>query len=250
MADTRQYPNPGDKELPEVNADDEGKVLAVVKGAWDKAGSQIELPVVTSEDNGKLLGVTGGKWDSVNAPTELPAVTNEDNGRILQVSSGAWTKQNMPTELPAVTATDNGKVLGVADGNWGVVNAPSGGGEVFVINGIIDSVSGNSLSAGGSGTIDKTWSQINDAVHAGKIIMLHLDYSGSSVYNSILGGFMNDYQYSVSKIRDGIYGVGEVVFSLMYVYPDSSVTFGEFTIYGGGDPLEVYINAVKYEIPT
>lgn len=127
MADTRQYPNPGDKELPEVNADDEGKVLAVVKGAWDKAGSQIELPVVTSEDNGKLLGVTGGKWDSVNAPTELPAVTNEDNGRILQVSSGTWTKQNMPTELPAVTATDNGKVLGVADGNWGVVNAPSGG---------------------------------------------------------------------------------------------------------------------------
>ena len=132
MADTRQYPNPGDKELPEVNADDEGKVLAVVKGAWDKAGSQIELPFVTSEDNGKLLGVTGGKWGSVNAPTELPAVTNEDNGRILQVSSGAWTKQNMPTELPAVTATDNGKVLGVADGAWAKIDAPSSGNRVIV----------------------------------------------------------------------------------------------------------------------
>ena len=132
MADTRQYPNPGDKELPEVNADDEGKVLAVVKGAWDKAGSQIELPVVTSEDNGKLLGVTGGKWDSVNAPTELPAVTNEDNGRILQVSSGAWTKQNMPTELPAVTATDNGKVLGVAEGAWVKIDAPSSSNRVIV----------------------------------------------------------------------------------------------------------------------
>lgn len=122
MPDQRQYAGYSIKELPKVNTDDEGKVLAVVKGKWDKSGSQIELPVVSSDDNGKVLGVTEGAWNKMDAPTELPAVTSSDNGRILQVSNGEWTKQNMPTELPAVTAGDNGKFLGVANGNWGAIN--------------------------------------------------------------------------------------------------------------------------------
>ena len=124
MPDQRQYAGYSINELPKVNTDDEGKVLAVVKGKWDKSGSQIELPVVSSDDNGKVLGVTEGTWNKMDAPTELPAVTNEDNGRILQVSNGSWTKQNMPTELPAVTAGDNGKVLGVVEGNWGLTGVP------------------------------------------------------------------------------------------------------------------------------
>ena len=121
MPDQRQYAGYSIKELPKVNTDDEGKVLAVVKGKWDKSGSQIELPIVSSDDNGKVLGVTEGAWNKMDAPTELPAVTNEDNGRILQVSNGEWTKQNMPTELPAVTVSDNGKALGVSGGSWTTV---------------------------------------------------------------------------------------------------------------------------------
>lgn len=239
MADTRQYPNPGDKELPEVNADDEGKVLAVVKGAWDKAGSQIELPVVTSEDNGKLLGVTGGKWDSVNAPTELPAVTNEDNGRILQVSSGAWTKQNMPTELPAVTATDNGKVLGVADGNWGVVDAPSGGSDPLIIN-------ATATSSNGAMSIDKTFAELNAAYHSGRAMMVII-----SDPQSILVSPYNAFSYTGNVYLSEILGYGSndnpthYLFRLFH-FGDGVITIGEFHIepYNGGD--ESYLSVYEF----
>ena len=220
MADTRQYPNPGDKELPEVNADDEGKVLAVVKGAWDKAGSQIELPVVTSEDNGKLLGVTGGKWDSVNAPTELPAVTNEDNGRILQVSNGSWTKQNMPTELPAVTATDNGKVLGVADGNWGVVNAPSGGGSAFIISGTYNSY-------GELITCDKTPTEIRNAFSSGSNnIWINLT-SGSGVKYPMTA--FDGYTYPLTSYYIDINESIHLIFAMIDV-GDGYTLIGRFTM--------------------
>ena len=58
------------------------------------------LPIVTSADNGKVLGVVGGVWDKANPPTELPAVTSADNGKVLGVVSGVWNKMDVPSELP------------------------------------------------------------------------------------------------------------------------------------------------------
>ena len=81
--------------------------------------TQAELPAVTSNDNGKVLVVKEGKWDKDNPATELPAVTGADNGSCLLVSEGAWAKGSFPTELPAVTSEDVGKVLTVnSDGQW------------------------------------------------------------------------------------------------------------------------------------
>ena len=77
------------------------------------------LPDVDADDNGKILGVSSGEWSVMNPPSGLPSVTGSDNGKFLGVSSGEWAVLSVPTELPAVTASDEGKVLMVnSSGNW------------------------------------------------------------------------------------------------------------------------------------
>ena len=43
-----------------------------LKAIVDKISSFVGLPDVTSEDNGKILGVVNGGWDKTNAPVGLP----------------------------------------------------------------------------------------------------------------------------------------------------------------------------------
>lgn len=50
-------------DLPEVSGSDDGKVLAVVDGEWDKATIPSgNLPPVSASDNGKVLSVENGEW--------------------------------------------------------------------------------------------------------------------------------------------------------------------------------------------
>lgn len=61
-----------------------------------------ELPSVTGSDNGKVLAVVEGSWNKADAPTELPAVTADDNGKVLKVVEGAWAAV---AETPAEPTT-------------------------------------------------------------------------------------------------------------------------------------------------
>lgn len=82
----------------------------VEKAVWDKmveAGENfVEIPAVTSTDNGKLLGVSSGKWQKVDPPAaELPSVTAADNGDLLGVIEGAWGKVSAPSNIFVAMAT-------------------------------------------------------------------------------------------------------------------------------------------------
>ena len=87
-----------------------------------------ELPEVSSSDNGKVLSVVGGEWEKANIPSgNLPAVSVEDDGKVLSVVDGEWGAAPIPNgNLPIVSEADNGKVLGVEDGEWAVIEGGSG----------------------------------------------------------------------------------------------------------------------------
>ena len=49
------------------------------------------LPTVYSSDDGKVLTVKNGTWQKVAPASGLPDVTTTDDGKVLSVVSGAWT---------------------------------------------------------------------------------------------------------------------------------------------------------------
>ena len=72
-----------------------------------KTGSESStiLPIVTTADNGKVLGVVDGVWDKIDAPESLPAVTSADNYTNLYVTSGKWQKTTYPNNYGIFSGT-------------------------------------------------------------------------------------------------------------------------------------------------
>lgn len=81
--------------LPDVTIADNGKVLMVIDGEWDKGTIEMGdiLPEVTAEDNGKILKVVNGVWDKADdvAGTDENVTQTEDsssNGNFEVLFSG------------------------------------------------------------------------------------------------------------------------------------------------------------------
>lgn len=83
-----------DDNIVDVNLQPDTENITVrLNGAEITGGS--ELPEVDSEDNGKVLTVVSGEWAAATPatpPAELPAVSGSDNGDVLTVVEGAWAK--------------------------------------------------------------------------------------------------------------------------------------------------------------
>ena len=175
--------------FPEITANDEGKVLQIVDGAWALVPPQSGLPDVTALQNGQVLTVVDGEWAVdypgrilvsayINNDGELvlvfadgeelvdptagsafPAITANDENKILRVVNGQWAlvDLNGADVLPAVTAADDGKILQVIDGAWQTVEADLTGGVSFTVgnglkleNGVLSLDMASSLSSSDS----------------------------------------------------------------------------------------------------
>lgn len=86
-----------------------------IKNKPETFEAEDELPEVTAEDDGKLLGVLNGIWQKVDAPEgsgsgekELPEVTTDDNGKVLKVVNGLWSIAN--DEVGTGSGTGGGSV--------------------------------------------------------------------------------------------------------------------------------------------
>lgn len=120
------------------------------------------------------------------------------------------------TELPPVNADDNGKVLGVSDGAWAKV-AASGGSDLpddpaqdgtYNLQNMVSSGTGTLSWASGSGggvlvvtatngTLDKTWTEIKNAMLSGGASIVQSDGGVVTVIGAYHDSAENKY-YCVS----------------------------------------------------
>lgn len=94
-----------------------------------------------------------------------------------------------PSELPDVSADDDGKLLGVTGGAWGKVDMPSGGSGDFIINATLTEDETNC-------TLDKTYTQIQEAVQAGKKVVVKISAYGFDFVLPLIGKFESDYMFT------------------------------------------------------
>ncbi len=97
------------KSTPEQGNYSDEYTWNVTRQDYDKIGDTLisPLPDVTNSDNGKVLGVVNGEWDKYTIPKELPTVSSSDNGKVLSVVSGSWNKKSLTKSDVGLGNVDN-----------------------------------------------------------------------------------------------------------------------------------------------
>lgn len=96
------------KELPVGG--EEGQVLAKrssAAGDVEWATFENSLPSITNRDNGKILRVVNGYWQKSDERDDLPPTFPEDNGKILKQVDGYWVAAVDPNDNTLVRITYN-----------------------------------------------------------------------------------------------------------------------------------------------
>ena len=164
-------------------------ILAVTK----KATGAIELPVVSSTDNGDVLTVVDGAWNKSTPSSSLPDVTTTDEGKVLTVDSeGAWVAETPESELPSVSAEDNGDVLTVVDGAW-AKSTPSGDGKVTKVTATFRSAGLLDLPEGMHAA------DLYNMLNTGLVVLV-ADF-GSQKYNFLATEFANSGGWTMVCVR-------------------------------------------------
>lgn len=84
------------------------------------------LPTVTTTDNGKVLSVVEGAWNKADIPTELPPVTSSDSGKVLTVNSnGNWAAESIDYIDDWITCTVSAGTAAISVSNLSAKFSPS-----------------------------------------------------------------------------------------------------------------------------
>lgn len=142
-----------------------------------------ELPDVSADDDGKLLGVIGGAWGKMDKPEATQSAAGlmsaADKAKLDGIERGA-NKTTNTVLYTAQTLTDEQKKqarenVDAADADF-VITATITGNDNF--------------------TTDKTYTQIQEAVQAGKKVVVKIKAYGFDFVLPLIGKFESDYMFT------------------------------------------------------
>ena len=108
----------------------------VLRGMLSNNASGTELPEVNNDDDGKVLGVVDGEWDKMDAPSGsgLPAYTDADKGKFLGLKYDSLTTTVTDVQEQTVTINGDGEAY-LEEGSYDISTWMIGDTATLNING-------------------------------------------------------------------------------------------------------------------